>query len=173
MKPRQVWRQSIAATALRAGRRSDRAGLGLAQPGPAIDEQKIRQPLITFDGLAPSVWPTQLTASGSAVELGSLEDRDERARVKEYLDCSGRPEWISDEVRMIPVGTPKGRVPYVHHVLRMPADEWPEPIMRSFSHLNRSIYVPMQGPSELGASGKLEHCTAAPTCPGSTFPPWS
>jgi proline iminopeptidase len=41
---------------------------------------------------------------------------------------------------------------YVHHVLRMPADEWPEPIARSFSHLNRSIYVPMQGPSELGAS---------------------
>jgi proline iminopeptidase len=46
---------------------------------------------------------------------------------------------------------------YVHHVLRMPADEWPEPITRSFSHLNRSIYVPMQGPSELGASGKLKH----------------
>lgn len=46
---------------------------------------------------------------------------------------------------------------YVHHVLRMPPDEWPEPVLRSFSHLNRSIYVPMQGPSELGASGKLEH----------------
>jgi len=44
---------------------------------------------------------------------------------------------------------------YVDHVLRMPMDEWPEPVTRSFSHVNRSIYVPMQGPSELGASGKL------------------
>jgi proline iminopeptidase len=46
---------------------------------------------------------------------------------------------------------------YVNHVLRMPADQWPEPVVRSFAHVNRSIYVPMQGPSELGASGKLEH----------------
>ena len=38
----------------------------------------------------------------------------------------------------------------------MPADQWPEPVTRSFEHLNMKIYVPMQGPSELGASGKLE-----------------
>jgi proline iminopeptidase len=44
---------------------------------------------------------------------------------------------------------------YLAHVLRMPADQWPEPVVRSFAHLNRSIYVPMQGPSELGASGLL------------------
>jgi proline iminopeptidase len=44
---------------------------------------------------------------------------------------------------------------YVHHVLRMRAEEWPEPVVRSFAHINASIYVPMQGPSELGASGKL------------------
>jgi proline iminopeptidase len=45
---------------------------------------------------------------------------------------------------------------YVHHLLRMPADEWPEPVTRSFAHINRAIYVPMQGPSELGSSGILE-----------------
>lgn len=44
---------------------------------------------------------------------------------------------------------------YEHHVLRMPADEWPEPVNRAFAHMNASIYVPMQGPSELAASGKL------------------
>ena len=44
---------------------------------------------------------------------------------------------------------------YVEHVLRMPFEEWPEPVRRSFKHTNASIYVPMQGPSELGASGKL------------------
>ncbi|HXF03883.1 MAG TPA: proline iminopeptidase-family hydrolase [Blastocatellia bacterium] len=44
---------------------------------------------------------------------------------------------------------------YVHHVLRMPLDQWPDPVNRAFRHLNPKIYVPMQGPSELGASGKL------------------
>lgn len=44
---------------------------------------------------------------------------------------------------------------YVHHVLRMPAGEWPDPANRAFDHINPAIYVPMQGPSELGASGKL------------------
>lgn len=41
---------------------------------------------------------------------------------------------------------------YVHHVLRKPAEEWPEPVTRSFAHLNPAIYVPMQGPSELGST---------------------
>ena len=45
---------------------------------------------------------------------------------------------------------------YTQHLLRIPADQWPEPVQRSFRHLNESIYVPMQGPSEMGASGKLE-----------------
>jgi len=44
---------------------------------------------------------------------------------------------------------------YVHHVLRVPAGEWPDPVQRAFKHLNPAIYVPLQGPSELGASGKL------------------
>jgi proline iminopeptidase len=44
---------------------------------------------------------------------------------------------------------------YIYRVLRQPADEWPEPVVRSFAHLNPEVYVPMQGPSELGASGLL------------------
>ncbi len=44
---------------------------------------------------------------------------------------------------------------YEQHILRMPAAEWPDPVNRAFAHINPSIYVPMQGPSELGASGKL------------------
>lgn len=44
---------------------------------------------------------------------------------------------------------------YVHHILRMPPDEWPDPVNRAFASLNNDIYIPMQGPSELGASGKL------------------
>jgi proline iminopeptidase len=47
---------------------------------------------------------------------------------------------------------------YEHHVLRMPADQWPEPVQRSFRHINPKIYVPMQGPSELGAhDARLEN----------------
>jgi proline iminopeptidase len=44
---------------------------------------------------------------------------------------------------------------YVQHILRMPHDEWPDPVNRAFNHISPKIYVPMQGPSELGASGKL------------------
>ena len=44
---------------------------------------------------------------------------------------------------------------YVHHVFRRPVEEWPEPVVRGFAHINKEIYVPMQGPSELGASGVL------------------
>ena len=31
------------------------------------------------------------------------------------------------------------------------------PVVRGFEYINPAIYVPMQGPSELGASVKLEH----------------
>jgi proline iminopeptidase len=41
---------------------------------------------------------------------------------------------------------------YVHHLLRMPAADWPDPVQRTFAHINPAIYVPMQGPSELGIS---------------------
>jgi proline iminopeptidase len=45
---------------------------------------------------------------------------------------------------------------YEKHFLRMPAAQWPDPVNRAMKHLNPAVYVPMQGPSELGASGKLE-----------------
>ena len=41
---------------------------------------------------------------------------------------------------------------YEHHTLRIPADEWPDPVQRAFAHINPQIYVPLQGPSELGMS---------------------
>jgi proline iminopeptidase len=44
---------------------------------------------------------------------------------------------------------------YALHILRMPPDQWPDPVNRAFKHMNPKVYVPMQGPSELGASGKL------------------
>ena len=48
---------------------------------------------------------------------------------------------------------------YIHHVLRMPAEDWPDPVQRGFAHINPAIYVSMQGPSELGisAEARLAH----------------
>ena len=44
---------------------------------------------------------------------------------------------------------------YEKHILRMPADQWPNPVQRTFAALNYDVYLRMQGPSELGASGKI------------------
>jgi proline iminopeptidase len=44
---------------------------------------------------------------------------------------------------------------YRHHVCRMAVDQWPDPVVRALAHINPDIYVPMQGPSELGLSGVL------------------
>lgn len=50
---------------------------------------------------------------------------------------------------------------YNKHICRIPLNKWPEPMNRSFSKMNQSLYVTMQGPSEFGVSGKLENwdCT--------------
>jgi len=44
---------------------------------------------------------------------------------------------------------------YENHVLRRPAADWPEPLNRSLARTNNHIYTLLQGPSELGASGRL------------------
>jgi proline iminopeptidase len=44
---------------------------------------------------------------------------------------------------------------YEQHVIRMPMDHWPDPLKRAFEHANPKVYIPMQGPSELGASGRI------------------
>jgi len=45
---------------------------------------------------------------------------------------------------------------YVEHVVRIPVEQWPDPVIRMFKHLNQDVYVPMQGPSEFGIKGILE-----------------
>ena len=44
---------------------------------------------------------------------------------------------------------------YAKHICRIPMEQWPEPMTRSFGKMNQSLYVTMQGPSEFGLSGKL------------------
>ena len=42
---------------------------------------------------------------------------------------------------------------YPKHALRMPLEDWPDPVTRSQSKLNFDIYLKMQGPSEFGVVG--------------------
>ena len=59
---------------------------------------------------------------------------------------------------------------YVEHVLRMPPEQWPDPVSRAFNKINKKIYVPMQGPSELGSSGKLANWDRTSDLPKVTVP---
>jgi proline iminopeptidase len=42
---------------------------------------------------------------------------------------------------------------YTKHALRMPVEQWPDPVNRMFNHLNQTVYVQMQGHSEFGITG--------------------
>jgi len=46
---------------------------------------------------------------------------------------------------------------YTKHICMFPQEEWPEPIMRSFGHINQHVYEYMQGPSEFVPGGILKH----------------
>ncbi len=59
---------------------------------------------------------------------------------------------------------------YTKHVLRMPHDAWPDPVNRMFRHLNSKVYIPMQGPSELGAGGNLVNWDRTADLGGITVP---
>jgi proline iminopeptidase len=74
-------------------------------------------------------------------------DQDQLAEVRqlEADDRTGEPRYME---LLMPMH-------YEKHVLRMPAQQWPEPVTRSFKHRNHHVYALMQGPSELGASGRM------------------
>lgn len=65
------------------------------------------------------------------------------------LETAGK----SDDARYMQILVP---MHYEQHILRRPFAEWPEPVVRAFGHINSHVYTLMQGPSELGASGRLE-----------------
>ncbi|MFL6857080.1 MAG: proline iminopeptidase-family hydrolase [Allosphingosinicella sp.] len=60
----------------------------------------------------------------------------------------------TDDPRYMATLTP---MHYEKHFLRRPFGAWPEPVLRSMARINQHVYTLMQGPSELGASGVLEH----------------
>ena len=42
---------------------------------------------------------------------------------------------------------------YPQHVIRMPVNNWPNPVVRAFARINYPLYLRMQGPSEFGVVG--------------------
>jgi proline iminopeptidase len=74
-------------------------------------------------------------------------DRRQLALVQE-LEASHRTEDPRYMAALVPMH-------YERHFLRRPFAQWPEPVLRSIGHVNQHVYTLMQGPSELGASGRL------------------
>lgn len=70
-------------------------------------------------------------------------------RLVEELEATGKTQ----DPRYMGILMPQH---YEKHFLRRPAAEWPDGVQRAFARINTHIYVLMQGPSELGASGRLE-----------------
>lgn len=80
--------------------------------------------------------------------------------------AEGMPEGVVDSIKLLEKNNDYKNPHYMglliphfyeKHVLRLPFDQWPEPFLRSSKKTNESLYVTMQGPSEFGASGKLEN----------------
>lgn len=80
-----------------------------------------------------------------------LEPRMDQGVLKEILamEASGKTE----DPRYMKLLVPNW---YAQHILRRPESETPEPVLRAGQNMNRRFYVTMQGPSEMGASGRLE-----------------
>jgi proline iminopeptidase len=100
-------------------------------------------------GLVVSNMMASIPAYNAYAESVLMPRMDQAALVRiRELEAEGRTEEPEYEQLLL-------EHYYLDHVLRMPLADWPDPVLRSHRHLNRAVYVPMQGPSELGASGVL------------------
>lgn len=79
-----------------------------------------------------------------------LEPQMNQAALKEILDLEASGQ--TEQPRYMELLLPNW---YEQHILRRPTAQWPEPVTRDLPKMNRRFYVTMQGPSEMGASGRL------------------
>lgn len=79
--------------------------------------------------------------------LGPRMDPQVLKRIKE-LEAAGAYDSEEYEALLMPHH-------YEKHVLRKPIDQWPQCVIDSLTHVNKDLYVYMQGPSEFGISGLL------------------
>jgi proline iminopeptidase len=61
---------------------------------------------------------------------------------------------------------------YTAHFVRIPLKNWPDPVNRSFAHMNSKLYLRMQGPSEFGIIGnaKLKNWDVSKELPKISIP---
>ena len=79
-----------------------------------------------------------------------LEPKMDQAALKQILDMEKKGQ--TEQPNYMAVLLPNW---YEQHILRRPFAQWPEPLLRAGENMNRRFYVTMQGPSEMGASGRL------------------
>jgi proline iminopeptidase len=102
-----------------------------------------------FRGLIISDMMSSIPAYNEYAERVLMPEMDPKALAEiQALEDAGK----TDDPRYMELLMPSH---YEKHILRMPAEQWPDPVMRALKHLNNKVYVPMQGPSEFRASGKL------------------
>ncbi len=101
-------------------------------------------------GLIISNMMASIPAYNQYAKTVLMPQMDQRA-LTEILAIEARQAW--DDPRYEELLLPNF---YVLHILRMPLENWPDPVVRTFAHLNKKVYVPMQGPSEMRVSGILE-----------------
>jgi proline iminopeptidase len=100
-------------------------------------------------GLIISNMMASIPAYNTYAESSLMPAMDQKALAKiKRLESTGRTDDPAYEALLMEHF-------YVHHICRLPLHAWPEPVVRSFGHLNQPVYTLMQGPSELGASGRL------------------
>ncbi len=102
-----------------------------------------------LEGLIISNMMSSMPAYNEYAERVLMPEMDQRtlAEIK-ALEAAGK----NDDPRYMELLMPSH---YEKHILRMPGDQWPDPVMRAMKHVNPKVYVLMQGPSELGAAGRL------------------
>lgn len=85
----------------------------------------------------------------------------------QYADSVLKPQMKADDLKLVEQLEAEGKtedprymgilIPefYQQHLLRRPFEQWPFGLTRSLNNVNQHVYKLMQGPSELGASGRL------------------
>jgi len=87
------------------------------------------------------------------------------AVLKELMDIEAKKDY--ENPRYMELLIPNH---YEKHIMRMPYAQWPDPFLRAFKHVNPAVYIPMQGPSELDAQGKLARWDRTADLPRITVP---
>lgn len=100
-------------------------------------------------GLVISNMMSSAPAYGAYAENVLMPSMDPEV-VKELKDLEAKEDYANPRYEALLM-----EHHYVHHILRKPLDRWPDSVMRMIEHVNHDIYVPMQGPSELGIRGTL------------------